>query len=824
MKKLLLKYFHLIVILLGCMCEAENTYAYEVTIEGTTLSSDTIIDGIAYDLQNYTAAVANSGKYEGVVTIPRAIEVNGIEYKVASIQASAFYKSKATEIILPEGLEYIGAYAFQYSELLERVVIPKSVRYVGNMAFVYCTSLKELDTYLLLDNVTRPFQSSYTYIYRGDCKTIPASFFSGSKLEQFLMYGKVEEIGDKAFGGCGLKFVKLSNSLKIIGDGALAGNSIETITLPKSLEKIGDQAFVNSKLNIVIIDPDFNVKDFSNTAFDGCPFGEAIKAEAKAQVAYLGRVAYLYTGTSDILEVKDGTVSIADNCFQGCNVQKIKLPGTVRYIGKNAFHGLKSTFEFNGLLEYIGDYAFEWCENLGGIPPMAKDAYLGVDAFRSNTFYEVGVVNYVGTRAVSFQYYSDDISHVKVKDGTTEIAAGCFSGRKFKTIELPESLQTISDRAFEGSQVERVVLPSSITHIGEKAFYGCKELCSVELSDNLLEISDYAFAECPKLEKINIPESVIRIGDRAFYDCSSLLQVEGGQSVRSIGDYAFFYCKSLSIFPFMTSQIERIGQRAFYNCKFSEISLPKTVVSIGYRALSDMPLKTIALSSNSIDMGDGVFYNSQIDLIDWNVADCTSLLSSDPTVQRSVFYGDKMPKFSRLPISSEIIAWGLLWPADTNVKEVMISDNVRFIDVNCFWTDGIEKITSYAKTPPIVNCGASNPEKNETMIVSIPKESYPLYSKASYWRNFKKYVDLDGNPIELSSIKIVEKNTISIKCENRILYISNIEKESLVEIFDYTGVLRYIRKTNDAESTIPLNSPGIYIIRINQEHYKIRVL
>ena len=39
---------------------------------------------------------------------------------------------------------------------------------------------------------------------------------------------------------------------------------------------------------------------------------------------------------------------------------------------------------------------------------------------------------------VSFQYFSDDISYVTVKDGTTEIAAECFAGRKIKMIKSTE--------------------------------------------------------------------------------------------------------------------------------------------------------------------------------------------------------------------------------------------------------------------------------------------------------------------------------------------------------------------------------------------------
>lgn len=786
---------------------------------------DTIINGIAYNLQNATASVANSGNYEGIVEIPSLIIVDGREYRVTSIQFNAFYKSKATEIILPEELEYIGAGAFQNSEALERIVIPKSVRYIGNLAFMNCTSLKELDTYLLLDNITRPLQSIYKYIYRGNCKAIPSAFFAGSTFNEFRMYGQVEKIESNAFGSCkSLRYVTLSESLKTIEDGAFAYTSIGIIILPKSLERIGSNVFEGSNLIDIIVDSDFSAKYISNMAFNQCPYGEITQRESINNVLYLGKVAYRYRGTSSVLEIKDGTESIADNCFQGCDVQIIKLPSSVRNIGKQAFHGLKSTlFVFSSPLEYVGDHAFQWCENLGHIPPLAEDVYLGAHAFESNTFYEVGKINYVGTRAVSFQYFSDDISYVTVKDGTTEIAAECFAGRKIKMIKLPESLKIISDRAFEGCELEQVVLPSSIVHIGERAFRGCKNLRSIELPKNLTQISDEVFYECSKLENIHIPESVVSIGNSAFFNCSSLQQVDGCQLVTDVADFAFYSCKSLSAFPFASSQITRIGDRAFSGCNFYDISLPKTINSIGYRAFSYMPLKTITLASSPIDMGMDVFFSSPIDLINWDFVNCASLPYPEPTIQRSWSSSCDTFKLTALPISSEVIAFNLLRTDDTNIKEVHISDDVKYLDLSCFWTNGIEKIVSYAQTPPIVNYWESNPEKNGTMTVSIPKDSYPLYSTASYWRNFKNYVDLDGNPIETSSIENLGNYAVSIKCENGILHISNLENESIIEVYDYMGVLHYARQTNETELSIPLCGPGIYLVRINQMHYKIRI-
>ena len=84
MKKIILNQLRLLFVLLACICEVQNVYAYETTIEGVKFYSDTIINGIAYNLQNATASVANSGNYEGIVEIPSLIIVDGREYRVTS--------------------------------------------------------------------------------------------------------------------------------------------------------------------------------------------------------------------------------------------------------------------------------------------------------------------------------------------------------------------------------------------------------------------------------------------------------------------------------------------------------------------------------------------------------------------------------------------------------------------------------------------------------------------------------------------------------------------------------------------------------------------
>ena len=70
-------------------------------------------------------------------------EING--YPVTAIERWAFLNSCATEIILPDTIEFINAGAFQSNIYLEKINIPSNLKYIGEEAFAYCDSLKEIN-------------------------------------------------------------------------------------------------------------------------------------------------------------------------------------------------------------------------------------------------------------------------------------------------------------------------------------------------------------------------------------------------------------------------------------------------------------------------------------------------------------------------------------------------------------------------------------------------------------------------------------------------------------------------------------------------------
>ncbi len=139
---------------------------------------------------------------------------------------------------------------------------------------------------------------------------------------------------------------------------------------------------------------------------------------------------------------------------------------------------------------------------------------------------------------------TDEVESVIIKGDVQIIGPGCFENwRNLRTVELPESLIAIEDRAFAD----------------------CSRLMMVELPEDLHIIGDDAFSHCVRLELRRLPKRLIEIGRHAFFDCLSLALTELPESLESIGNYAFYNCEGLTNLT-VPASLERIGRHAFYGC------------------------------------------------------------------------------------------------------------------------------------------------------------------------------------------------------------------------------------------------------------------
>ena len=248
-------------------------------------------------------------------------------------------------------------------------------------------------------------------------------------------------------------------------------------------------------------------------------------------------------------------------------------------------------------------------------------------------------VTHIGAGVFS---YFQNVTHVTIPGGITNIAEGAFDGQSlvnitvdksnkyFKDVDgilfskdgtalmrypagksdthyaIPRDVTSIHWAAFARSSLASISIPDNMTNIDNGAFYECS-FTSITIPDSVTSIGNRAFASS-SLTSITIPNSVTSIGDEAFA-WSALTSITILGSVTSIGDRSFAICYGLTTVT-IPDGVTNIGREAFSGChNLSSVTMSNSVTSIGDRAFSDcFSLSSITMSSNIVSIGAGAFY------------------------------------------------------------------------------------------------------------------------------------------------------------------------------------------------------------------------
>lgn len=119
------------------------------------------------------------------------------------------------------------------------------------------------------------------------------------------------------------------------------------------------------------------------------------------------------------------------------------------------------------------------------------------------------------------------------------------------------------------AEIKSVEISDGITSIGNFAFYNGKNITSVTIPETVTSIGRYSFNNCGKVEKLDIPSKVTSIGDSAFAFCYALSDVEIPSGVNKLGSSVFEYCESLSKIELPTA-INYIDTYMFCGCESLE--------------------------------------------------------------------------------------------------------------------------------------------------------------------------------------------------------------------------------------------------------------
>lgn len=252
-------------------------------------------------------------------------------------------------------------------------------------------------------------------------------------------------------------------------------------------------------------------------------------------------------------------ISIGDYAFKDCeDVARVTLPNTLTSIGYRAFYGCRnmSAITLSNALAEIGVEAFNYCTGLIKVYIPASVKQIGDGAFWHNW----------ALKSITVDLVNADYGDVN---------GILFSKNWTRLIAYPA-----------GKTDGTYTLPASTTTIGTGAFCSCKDLVSIVLPKNLVEIRRYAFQECTRLNTILIPKSVDVLEAGTFSGCSELNSVQFPQSMKRIGNRAFENCTDLVNIT-IPDGVESIGDNSFAGCtELKSVSFPRTIKSIGMEAFA----------------------------------------------------------------------------------------------------------------------------------------------------------------------------------------------------------------------------------------------
>ena len=163
------------------------------------------------------------------------------------------------EIIIPEGIEELGVYAFIYCRNLEKIKLPSTLKRIGGAAFYY-GKIKEIE------------------ISEGIEELRKFTFYNCKRLEKITLPSTLKKIGPSAFENCQrLEKVTLPSTLKKIASSTFKNcGNLKEIEIPEGVEYIENNAFENCR-NLKKVTLPSTLKNISAFVFKNCENLKEIK-------------------------------------------------------------------------------------------------------------------------------------------------------------------------------------------------------------------------------------------------------------------------------------------------------------------------------------------------------------------------------------------------------------------------------------------------------------------------------------------------------------------------------------------------------------------
>ena len=568
----------------------------------------TLEDGMTfvYATGDKTATLTKTTSSENDVTIRGSFAIDGVTYKVTTIDNSVFKgNTSIASLKISENIKSIGAYAFQGCTNLKRVELPSTLVNLGEKAFDgdkklvhVCSKIKEP-----LDINENVFSNHTAALYVPDGTlssyqtrsgwNLFANFYQGYFVDELisdgmtficLKNGEGKTTTTKAIltkASVSSSYVSIPASLQLgkesykvttIGNSAFNNSSkLVNLTLSENISSIEDNAFANC-LNISVVtsmikEPvGFNDNVFSAyTATLYVPEGTRTKYQAakgwknfatilegeRNETTTEDGMTYIYaTGDKTATLVK---VASVDKDFIVRGSFKIgEITYKVTAIDKSVFKDKKSivSLKIEENIKTIGANAFQNCVNLEKIELPSTMTEIGECAFDNCTRLSHVVSRVKSPFPINGNVFAESIyptAKLYVPTVTSADYKTTAGWENFKTILVGDMKVVIQDDityyCVQGPNIATLVKAS--TSAAEVTIPASVK--DGEITYNVADVGAYAFSGIGSLKKLTISKGVKSIGTGAFQNCSNLEKVVLPASLSSIDDYAFDKCNRLTL-------------------------------------------------------------------------------------------------------------------------------------------------------------------------------------------------------------------------------------------------------------------------------------
>lgn len=536
-------------------------------------------------------------------------------------------KCPKVQVIIEDGIQEIGAFAFRDDSVMENglksrsslytIEIPASVEKIGKLAFDYCPDLEVIN----VDSGNKNYASDDGILYSKDMAQL-IRYPAGKMKSTYQLLNSVKTIGARSFQGATnlTKIEFQSSDLTTIDEFAfLDCTGLTEFELPYSVKTVEAGAF-RKCTNLAKIFVPYGVKTFELDAL------RETNGKSLATIYYEGTedgwntIAsddYLSDNEKDEFRKKIQVVTPADEGYKD-------RPGADE-AGEGSSSGEwdEDTETFTITFEQIDLPAGEdptsfWIDS----PSSSYYFSLGADAFKNsgkditaislpknmtkidpNTFDKcpkLKIIYFAGTQDEWNEIMAASVAEAAVGRNTAEqvivpegvevICESPFAYRLEKNGTLTNLGCLLTNEELGATNIngqgvilamEDEVSGRKVTAIDDGAFEGCA-MTEVRFAPKttITQIGKGAFAQCGKLETIELPDTIRGLGAELFSGCYNLTDVTLPSNLTAIPDGMFKNCSSLSHI-LLPNSIGSIGESAFAFCGLTEMYLPEDLFSIG---------------------------------------------------------------------------------------------------------------------------------------------------------------------------------------------------------------------------------------------------